>query len=195
MKRTIGAALLLLNLGAGHVRAVDRGRVGIDLEVGARRLLGATYHLTDRVALRPGLFLQSQTAENTPSLIDTSQDLIVYETQETSFGGQLEVDYFLLRGARDLMPYVSATFAYAHVNSQYPVPQGPTLILRNGNLHNWSMGTGFGMQYAVADRIHVFGHVGLSYSSGQRFTVNGRILRSHSWSTATSALGAVFYFN
>jgi hypothetical protein len=175
--------------------AVERGQVGINGEVSARPLIGLTYHATERLALRPGLFFQRVKADNAPTFINgTEEELDLYETRDTSFGGQLEADYFL-RPQRDLAPYLAVTGAYTHVNTAYPVPQASAIILKNGNLHNWSAGAAFGVQYAFTERFHVFGRMGLAYASGQRFTVNGQKLYSHSLTTSTSALGFVFYFN
>jgi hypothetical protein len=177
-------------------QAVEQGQIGINGEVSARPLIGLTYHATQRVALRPGVFFQRVKADNAPTFIDASstQDVALYQTDDTSFGGQLETDYFL-RPQRDLAPFLAATVAYTHVNTAYPVPQASSVILKNGNLHNWSAGAAFGVQYAFTERFHVFGRLGLAYAAGQRFTVNGQKLYSHSVGTSTSALGFVFYFN
>jgi hypothetical protein len=193
MRRTtlwVGAFLAL----ALPAAAVEQGQVGLQVEVGSRRTIGLTYHATETLALRPAVFFQRVTAEQTPSLIDPDKPLVVFESDDTSFGGQMEVDYFL-RPQRNLAPYLAATVSYSHVNTAYPVPQAGSLILRNGNLHNVTAGAGFGVQYAVTEAFHLFGQVGLSYSAGERFTVNGVKLHSHSWTTSTSAIGLVFYFN
>ena len=184
-------ALLAAALPAG---AVEQGQIGLQAEVGSRRLLGLTYHATEHLALRPAVFFQRVTAEQTPSLIDPDKPLVIYESTDTSFGGQLEADYFL-RPQRNLAPFLSATLTYSHVNTAYPVPQADTLILRNGNLQNVSAGAGFGVQYAITEAFHVFGQVGLSYAGSERFTLNGAKLHSHTWTTSTSAVGLVFYFN
>jgi hypothetical protein len=184
-------ALALMALTAAPAAAAEKGSFGLDLEVGSRRLVGFTYHVGPRVAVRPGIFFQTLNAEQTPSILDPTQDPPVYETTETVFGGQLETDVFL-RPPQKLAPFVALTAAYSHSNTPYPVG-GTDLRLRNGNLHTWSVGAGFGAQYAVSDQLHVFGQVGLSYASGQRFTLNGIKLHSTSWSTSSSAVGVVFY--
>lgn len=174
--------------------AVEKGGLGLDAEAGSRRLVGLTCHLSERVAVRPGVFFQRVVAEQVPTVIDAFQEPPVYETEETALGGRLEVDYFLRPKAR-LAPYVSASATYSQLNTPYPASPDGNLVLRNGTLRNSAVGAGFGAQYAVSGPFHVFGHVGLSYSNGQRFTLNGRKLRSHAWSTATSAVGVVLYLN
>lgn len=189
------AAAVFLLLGALPAGAVEKGHIGLDAEAGSRRLLGLTVHVSPRLALRPGVFFQRVVAENVPTFIDPSQEPPIFETKETGAGGRLELDYFL-RPQERLTPYVSATASYTRVSSPYPAaPAAGNLVLRNGTLHGASLGAGFGAQYAVSGPLHVFGHVGLSYSRGERFTLNGRKLRSQVWSTATSAVGVVLYLN
>jgi hypothetical protein len=194
--RTIGRMVCAVILvGAGlPAGAAEKGAIGIDVEAGVRRLIGVTWHPSTRLALRPGVFFQNAQAENTPTLLDPSVEAPVYETEDTIFGGRLELDY-LLRERRRVTPYVGVTASYSHLNTPYPVNDNSNVIFRTGNLDGWSAGALFGAQYALSEAFQVYGHVGLSYSATERFTLNGRRLKSHTWTTSTSAIGLVFYLN
>jgi hypothetical protein len=177
---------------AGAAAAVEKGQIGIDAEAGDRRLIGVRYHIGDSTALRAGVFFQRVKAENTLTLLDPSVPPPVFETTDTSVGGQLELDYYL-RPTRDLTPYLAAITSYSRVNTPYPLAENDELLFRNGTLNNWSIGAGFGAQYAFSRSFQAFGRIGLSYASNERFTVNGVKLHSHVLSTSTSALGVAFY--
>ena len=189
------AALLLALAPAASAHAVEKGQIGLDLEAGERRLIGVRYHLTPSVGVRTGLFYQRLDAENTLTVLDVNADVPVFETTDTSFGGQLELDYFL-RPKSALTPYLAATATYSHVNTPYPLSSNDGgVILRNGNLQNWSIGAGFGAQYAISRSFQAFGRVALSYASTERFTLNGVKLHSRTLNTSSSAVGLAFYFN
>lgn len=188
------AALLLALAPAASVDAVEKGQVGLDLEAGERRLIGVRYQLTPSVGVRTGIFYQRLKAENTLTVLDVNAEVPVFETTDTSFGGQLELDYFL-RPKNALTPYLAATATYSHVNTAYPLSSNDGVILRNGNLQNWSIGAGFGAQYAISRSFQAFGRVALSYASSERFTLNGVKLHSRTLSTSSSAVGLAFYFN
>jgi hypothetical protein len=196
VKLTRRLAALLLVLGpAASASAVEKGQLGLDLEAGERRVIGVRYHLTPSFGVRTGIFFQHLEAENTLTILDVNADVPVFETTDTSFGGQLEVDYFL-RPKSDLTPYLAATATYGHVNTAYPLSRGDgDVILRNGNLQSWSIGAGFGAQYAFSRSFQAFGRVALSYASSERFTLNGVKLHSHTLGTSSSAVGLAFYFN
>ena len=192
LTRLRSAALLLL-VAAAPAAAVEKGQIGIDLEAGERRLIGVRYHVSDTLAVRTGIFFQRVKAENTLTLLDPGEDAPIFETTDTSFGAQFELDHYL-RPKRDLTPYVMAAATYSHVNTPYPVSQNDEVLLRNGNLQAWSIGAGVGAQYAFSKSFQAFGRVGLSYAANERFTLNGVKLHSRSISTSTSAVGVAFYF-
>src|SRR5262245_53867057 len=75
--------------------AAEKGAFGLDAEIGARRLIGVSWQPAARLALRPGLFFQNVASENTPTLLDPNMPAPVYETEDTAFGGRLEIDYLL----------------------------------------------------------------------------------------------------
>jgi hypothetical protein len=185
---------LVLVLGAAPAAAVEKGGFGLEAEAGTRRTIGVVYHPSARLALRPGFFFQRLQAEQVPQIIDPFADAPVYETEDTVFGGRLEMDYFL-EPQRRLAPFLSVIAAVSRGNTPYPASPGGNLVIRNGNITGWSLGGGFGLQYAVTGRLHVFAEGTLSYTSTERLTLNGRKLRARSWSTATSAVGVAFYLN
>lgn len=192
--RAAGAVAFGVLVLTSYAGAVEKGQFGLNAQLHTQRSLGLTYHATSRIAVRPSFFLERTTSDEVPALVDATQDIPVFDTTTTVFGGGLDLLYFL-RPARDLAPYAGLLLSYAHINEPYPVRSPGRLVLRNGNRGQVGVSAAFGVQYAFTERFHAYSDVAAGYSRTERFAIDGIRLRSRTWGTASTALGAVFYFN
>jgi hypothetical protein len=184
MKKTMGYVSLLV-LTAAPALAQERYRTGLDFLVGgSTSAVGATWHVTDRFALRPLLsyawdrYVWSSSASPEGVRVDKYQ-------RTTSLGAGLGALLYL-RQRESLSTYVTAGFELDHV-SQRPDEAEPSWTGNGGKASG-----AFGVQYAFTKHVSAFGETGLAYTM-RPASPDGSL--SKHLGTLQTGVGAIFYLD
>jgi opacity protein-like surface antigen len=185
LRVTTLAGLLVLGL-AGGAFAQESGDVG--LSMGYPASIAVTWHVTDRVAIRPEVSLHWTSSE--AQLASIEGESISNESFSTGLGASV---LFYLGTTDRLRTYITPRLAYQRTSTSIETSFVPD---RDTTLDGFQVSGSFGAQYAVGDRFSVFGEVGVAYSS-----LSGDLglpgidseSRNRSFGTRTTA-GVTLYF-
>jgi hypothetical protein len=163
--------------------AQDKGDAGISM--GYPSTIAFVYHLSDRVAVRPAISF-IRTASDTNSAfgdIISSRSL----TYDVSVSGLFYV------GRWDkVRAYVGTGYSYRRSGGSIDSTDLPTFDRSTLVAH--AVSGSFGAQYALHERLSVFGEAGIQYSrSGSESSLGVDDDRFRATSSRT-AVGVVFYF-
>jgi hypothetical protein len=183
--RHIVFTLIGFVLAAPDAFAQEQGRLG--LSAGYPQI-GVLWHITDRIAIRPGVSFEHGSSDLIPSgtIVQTAT------TDSTVVG--LRVDALLAVGAWDnVHAYVAPGYEYARSSSTHTTSTMTTASSTDeSNVHEHRVSGVFGVRYVPHPRFGVFGEAGLRYSTSSGTTF-GSTLKSRFWDTTTGA-GVIFYF-
>jgi hypothetical protein len=147
--------------------AQDDPTVGITM--GYPASFGVVWHVTDRVALRPELFLSRTSSDNTttssiplPILGTTVTTTTTVTTVDSWQAGTGLSALFYVSTHDALRTYVSPRWTYARTSIDSGSGLGGLNFGSTSATH--SISGSFGAQYAVGRRFNVFGEVGLAFS-------------------------------
>jgi outer membrane protein W len=167
-------------------RAQDRGQVGVTMGIPAAA--GMTWHITNRIAVRPDITFTQSTSKVDASLPNVSTSRT---TRALGIGASL-VWYF---GSADahVRPYVSPRVAYAKLSSDdededlgFDVDEIPGTLTVSGSV---------GVQYTPVRRFGVYGEVGFARAHSERtmsFPSITATVSTTTWSTR-GAVGVILY--
>ncbi|OQY29401.1 MAG: hypothetical protein B6244_04090 [Candidatus Cloacimonetes bacterium 4572_55] len=107
MKRVLIVFIILVFVPAISL-AQKAGQIGFNFEVGgfSSSKIGVTFHVTDRLAIRP-TFSFSKSSEEFDALDDQTQKYVILDRETTRYGGGLDGLFYLNQGG-DLRPYLGA---------------------------------------------------------------------------------------
>jgi hypothetical protein len=196
MKKAIGYVSLGVLLAAPAL-AEERGPIGLNFSVGGgSRSIGATWHATDRLALRPTFEYDHLRSDGSATYADGRAEPT--ERRFTSVGGGVAALLYLSR--RDtLSAYVAGAVALTRDSQHYGTPLERTT--RNGH----TLSARFGVQYAVTKKVSAFAETGLSYTrskegqdwAGREDPWNLSAVRHEDTvkriGTLSTSVGAIFY--
>jgi predicted porin len=179
------------------VLAQEAGQVGLNMAAattfsGGQRAIGATFHVTSGLALRPSASFASSRYDQVDTVVRMGRFVEQrFSDSEQSWALGLAVSYFVSR-KDDLSLYVSG--GYSRVRSTIDREQAEdrlssSILDAPVRLNRWS--AQFGMQYQLKPRLGLYGEVGVWHDRGD--TQLQRDLRSTS--SFNSGVGLVFYFN
>jgi outer membrane protein with beta-barrel domain len=172
------AALVLVAPVAGY--AQEKGNVGMTM--GYPAAVGALWHVSDDVALRPEISISR-------SSIDTSSG--VGDSSSWSLGLGISALFYVTR-ADNLRTYVSPRYSYSR--SSATATAAATPVTSELTTSTSTVSVSFGAQYALSPRFSAFGEVGFGYGrGGLRSSLAGTRTTSQNWSTRTGA-GVILYF-
>ncbi len=188
MKKIIIASALMLAATTSSFGAVKGGKIGVDFAynggISALALngtaVGVWWHLTDTIALRPGVGFTSGTTTSTNTTTGVST-----ETKVSQFNFHVSLPIYLAKlNLVDL--YVAPEFSYASTSTTV----GATSVSGSG----LGVAAALGLQVAINDQLHIFGELGGGYTSteGTSGTTQTKV---SGITTARTAVGAIFYFN
>jgi hypothetical protein len=160
----------------------EKGRIGIDAAFNGTTLVGLTWHVGERLALRPAIaFLHSSDTSglsSTPLPTSFTRDLS-NDGSSSAYEAQLSLLYFL-RKAGGLRPYLGATYYHTHssgdstrtetvVSPTTPppttVPEPLALPATEKYRADTDGGRAFlGLQHGFGERFRIFGEMGLSFA-------------------------------
>lgn len=221
--KNASACLTLLMLSALPAAAQETHEFGLDFTIGtSSQTLGATWHVTRRIALRPTFSYSHTSADSVQTLFASDGDVDATTSSTTeSLGAGLEGMVFLTR-TQSLSTYLAATYRRVHSSSRtdapqvaVPLTQLPPILARqvasylvfssssksSGNSN--AFGPAFGLQYEVGKHFSVFAEAGVSFSTATSTSERQPAASvsttgpSHTKAigTASASLGAIFYFN
>lgn len=182
--------------------AQERGRVG--LSTGYPPNIGVLWHITERVAIRPGVSFRHTSLDpsgNSFSLSGSGSSITSTSSSESTVAG-VRVDALFTLGTWDnVRAYVAPGYEYGRTSSRtvtttvstgpFAPPNSRTETREIHGHDHEAIGT-FGARYVPHPRFGVFGEVGVSYSKSQT-TFFETPSKARTWGTTTGA-GVIFYF-
>jgi len=202
MTRSVALTVFVLVATSLPASAQDHGAFGITM--GYPSSIGAIWHMTDRIAIRPeiGFTQVSNTTTSTVNLIGPG-GIILSSTTTQSTTDQWNIGVgasalFYVKQWDALRAYVSPRYQYTRstvsgsaTSSGSVQVVNPSDFTSNANLVSGS----FGAQYALGTRFGVYGELGIAYSHTTNETMQAGGARSATNSLATrSGVGVLFYF-
>lgn len=202
MNTTRRAAVLVLSvLGAfaavpANVQAQEKGSFG--LAMGYPTSIGAVWHLSNSIALRPDVQFSFGSSETTSDVVgeEISSET---DTSNVEFGISL---LFYQQEKDRLRTYFTPRFAYARnsisASREFPFDLDLDLDalgldnLLESTISTYSYSGAFGGQYALNDRFSLFGEIGVEFvtSSSGDSSLSDR----DSWNVGLrSAVGVILY--
>jgi hypothetical protein len=183
IRRFLYLAAGLLFLACGTASAQSAGKVGVTM--GYPSSFGIVWHVSDKVAIRPELSINSSSSESNSSSFNAENDTWTLGTGVSVL--------FYLRTHDKLRTYFSPRFTYNR-NSTESTSSGVTTSTVESTATNTGVAGMFGAQYGLSDKFSVFGEIGAGFNhsdtsgSPQVTTSSG-----NSWGTRTG-VGVIFYF-
>jgi hypothetical protein len=179
------------------VTAQEAGQVGLNMAAatslsGSQRAIGATFHVTSRLALRPSASFASTEYEQVDIVLRMGRLVEQrFSDSEQSWVLGLAVSYYIARND-DLSLYMSGGYSRVRLTTdreQTDDRLSASILDASVRLNRWS--AQFGMQYRLKPRLALYGEVGVWHDRGDALLE--RDLRSTS--SLNSGVGVVFYFN
>ena|SRR5215831_14489346 len=202
MARSLALAVFVLAMTSLPASAQDRGAFGITM--GYPASIGAIWHVTDRVAIRPEVSLtQLSNATTSTVYIMGPGGTILASTTTQSTTDQWTVGVgasalFYVKQWDALRAYVTPRYQYSRATiSASATNSGSVQVLSQpdftSNTHFIS--GSFGVQYALGTRFGLYGELGLGYSHAATDTTAPGAGRSTTNTVGTrSGVGVLFYF-
>ncbi|MEW5900339.1 MAG: autotransporter outer membrane beta-barrel domain-containing protein [Acidobacteriota bacterium] len=188
---------------ASFALAQDKGDLGINFRIDPQPRIGATIHLSSRLALRPYVgfsFGRTEADSEFEALGDLGLVVGQREEESTSLNMGLGLFYYF-HLKRDFSSYTGINFNYARETLETTItsdrPLRPNIERKTedaGNVYQTSFL--IGLQGRLMKNLSIFGEVGFGYTLG-KFEHEDRVeLRSTftRWGLANSGLGLIFYF-
>lgn len=208
--RYIVASLSLLMALAPTCLAQTRSQFGFNFSVNPassspNSTIGVTYHMTDRFAVRPLVRFDRKRFKEVAAVAvvssfsfgstqSSTQEEFDADVKQSSWAAGVGLLCYVSR-SENLSTYVSGSFEYSHVKSEWTLPSLPFGMdvfssFRNYTGSGKSVTGSFGLQYAVAKKFSVFGEVGVRYGTVDRSAAT----RDYSdLGSINSGLGLIFY--
>lgn len=172
----LGAAVLI---GARSAAAQEAGDVG--LTTGFPAAIGAIWHLTDAVAIRPEINFSHNN-------LDTS---VSSGSSSTSVGFSVSGLLYVSHDDR-LRTYVAPRLDYSHVSAS-----SDGVVSLSTDRNTWGGSGSFGVQYAVGDKFSIFGEAGLAYTRAHTPSTSTQGVASAEFTQTAfgtrTAVGVIFY--
>jgi len=196
MARTAIVCVLIIIAASAAAHAQDHGTFGI--VIAFPQAVGAQWHVSERVALRPDFAFSFNGNES------TSRSPFGGSSTSSSDGKSIGIGasaLFYVKQWDALRAYVSPRFGYVRATATtdaitlFPAGAAPGK-LRNLNSTYVTSGS-IGAQYALGRRFSIFSEVGLSYSDleSSLSTDTTTQVESSGWSVGSRAgVGVVVYF-
>jgi hypothetical protein len=198
--RVLMAAAVLICGGASTSYAQEKGAFG--LTMGYPTSIGAVWHLSNSIALRPEVNFSFGSSERSSEFLGESIDS-ESDRSQVEFG--ISVLFYQQPHDR-LRTYFAPRFAYSHTSTTSSIDLVvPDFILPPGieipdfddfiedkiTSSTYSFGGAFGGQYALHDRFGVYGEVGINFTTLGSSTSPGE---ADSWTLGLrSAVGVILY--
>ena len=200
--RVLVAAVLVIGGNASSASAQEKGAFG--LTMGYPTSIGAVWHLSNSVALRPEVNFGFGGSESSREFLGQS-----YESESDHSSVEFGISVLFYQQPRErLRTYFAPRFGYSHISSsssadveipEFILPPGldielpdlDDLIENESSRSAYSFGGVFGGQYALSDRFSIFGEVGIDY----RTSGGSSSLDIDTWNLGVrSAIGVILYF-
>ncbi|HRP68108.1 MAG TPA: outer membrane beta-barrel protein [Turneriella sp.] len=174
MKKILAIAAAMAISTAAFGANVKANKLGVNFAYDSGTSnIGVLWHVADTVALRPFVGFKNKAIDQGTT------------TTTMTFGLDLPI-YLANFNALDL--YVAPGISY---NSEKTAPAiGSATTATTLDLKAM-----LGLQVKLADQVHLFGELGLSYSSYNDGTPAPGTTKSTTIATGRTAVGAIFYFN
>ncbi len=153
MKRPLISLLVVLALGGSSVYAREKSaspRFGLTFPS-----LGVIWHITDKVAFVPNVTL----ARNWSTYSSTQSE----SKNTTNSVGVTAGMRFYTHDWKGMRFYLSPSYGFSRSSSDSS-QSGLIEVSGSGTTRSHSVGGAWGVQYAVTDRISIFGDIGARYS-------------------------------
>jgi len=197
MARNAIASLIIFFAVSAVAHAQDDARFGVVIAFPGS--IGAEWHVSERVALRPDFAFSFNGNEST----NTISSPFAASTTSSGSGKSISVGLsalFYVKKWDALRLFVAPRFGFIRAtatttnDNAFPAGSGPP-ELRNLNSTYVTTGS-VGAQYALGRRFSVFGEVGISYSDLESSTgFPGTLVETSGWSVGSrSGVGVVIYF-
>jgi len=198
--RIIASTVIVLLVGGGAASAQESGHVG--LSMGYPEKIGVLWHVTERVAIRPGISL-SNTSSDPEFSFGLSGGPTSTRTTSSNDASSIgvQVDALFSVGVWDnVHAYIAPGYEYGRSTfrsvmttvSTGPLGSSTTSETQKTHGHDHEVRGIFGARYVPHRRFGVFGEMGLHYSKSESAFFES-ILRQRSWGT-TTGVGVIFYF-
>jgi len=196
MIRPTIASLIIVLAASAAAEAQDHGRFGI--VVAYPGSIGAEWHVSERVALRPDFAFSFNGNESTNTISSPFAASSTSSGSGKSIGVGVSALFYVKRWDA-LRFFVSPRFGFVRAtatttNDNAFLGSGPPEV-RNLNSTYVTSGS-VGAQYRLGQRFALFGEVGVAYSDVESSTgFGGAVVETSGWSVASRAgVGAVIYF-
>ncbi|MEO6046805.1 MAG: outer membrane beta-barrel protein [Candidatus Kapaibacterium sp.] len=207
MKKFLTATLFCMTMFVSRLSAQEAGDFGLGLFLNSSTNITATYHFTDRFAIRPSFGIALGTNENTANYesaysttnnahhteINASLDLLSYFGTSDSF-----TPYILIGGGFSTAQYTGTTKTTNYLNDTVNVPVNSSTSTSTSKIHGYTGRAGFGVKYALGRRMMIFGELSVNYSRYTEYVNTNRPLDTSTSSQinlSTSGIGITFYLN
>jgi opacity protein-like surface antigen len=174
-------------MAAGTLAAAqEKGQVGVNLGYPS---LGVTWHVSDRVAVRPEFTFSFGSSSSSPgSGIEASDS----DAWGVAFGGSA---LFYFADWEGVKGYVAPRLAALLSDTDRVGTTSDSTSASSSS--GWDLGVMMGAQYSLNRRFGVFGEIGLAYSHrhSELELLDSVVMESDSWTLGPrTAIGMILYF-
>jgi hypothetical protein len=198
--KTFSAVLVICMLiSITRLSAQHAGDFGLGVFINSSSNITATYHISERFAIRPAIGFSLQATEDKRNSTINDYDNNTNSHQKGINGSINLLSY--LPSSTPFSIYITIGAGYSITNqeettrlrSQY----SDTTETYSSDGNGYSGRAGFGMQYAIGGRVVVFGELSVGYSRSSSDTDGGSTtsFTSSQFGISTSGLGFTFYLN
>jgi hypothetical protein len=197
MARNAIASLIMVLAVSAVAHAQDDARFGVVIAYPGS--IGAEWHVSERVALRPDFTFSFNGNESTNTISSPFATSSTSSSSGKSIGVGLSALFYVKRWDA-LRLFIAPRFGFIRAtatttnDNAFPGGSGPPEI-RNLNSTYVTSGS-VGAQYRLGQRFALFGEVGAAYSDVESSTgFAGAVVETSGWSVSSRAgVGAVIYF-
>lgn len=176
--------------------AQKAGQVGFNFEIDglSSPTIGVTFHITDRMTIRPTLEFSKSNRE-LEAFDFSTQQYVIYERKSISYGGGLGILFYLVRKG-DLHTYSGVeTSLYKTEIDVSNQPPGFDSLLNSGDTTGRSINGLFGLHYMLNEHIGITGEIGLGYTIEKTEGHTEEKLSTTSIGLASTGIGVIIYMN
>lgn len=186
----------------------------MNFSVGPSVGLGATYHLTEKIALQPFILFSSSTQQRKESSLNYSPPSTTVEATTTEqtwrLGANVAGLYFFEKIDNTIAPFGGVALGYTRSWTRGVYTRTSQETVSSSVTDAIVVGVSCGVYYSLSKRIALFAQIGLGYSmnivnsGSQNYYMNtsqpsidgnGSAITNSSLNLSTTGIGVIVYFN